>query len=327
MDNHFIENFVNRLKLEAKKDKKRIIFPEGEDLRIIEACKILIEEDLIEPILVGDPDKIQPLLNERNISVKIFDKKLKNEILINQLYNLRKEKGLTFDEAKDLILDNNYFANLLLLNDEADGIVSGSITTTSNVLKPALQIIKTKDNIKTASSFFIMIKEDKMYFFADCALNILPDSKELADIAYSTVQSSNLFNIQPKIAFLSFSTKDSAIHDNVDKIKDAIKIFSDMNPNCIFDGELQFDSAIDPSIAKLKAPNSRIKGDANILIFPDLNSGNIGYKIAQWLGNYVAIGPIVQGLNKPVNDLSRSCSVNDIVNVALITAIQAKREK
>ena len=315
--------FINNLKEIVKNNKKRIVFPEGEEDRIIDACKILIEENLIEPVLIGNYDIIKSKLNERNIDAQIIDNNNLNEKFSNQIYELRKNKGLSEEEAKNLSKNNIYYGTMMLYNDEVDGLVAGSTTSTSDTLRPALQLIKTKEHIKTASSFFIMIKDKKKYFFADCGFNIKPNSKQLAEIAYSTAISAKEFNIEPKIAFLSFSSKGSANNEEVDKVKEAVKFFDEMKTGFIFDGELQLDAAIVPHVCEKKCPDSSIKGDANILIFPDLNSGNIGYKIAQWIGGSIAIGPIVQGLNKPVNDLSRGCNVEDIVAVALITAIQS----
>ncbi|MFT4304920.1 MAG: phosphate acetyltransferase [Candidatus Woesearchaeota archaeon] len=307
----------------VKKNKKRIVFPEGEEDRIIDACKILIEENLIEPVLIGNHDIIKSKINERNFDAKIIDNNHLNEKYANQIYELRKNKGLNEEEAKNLSKNNIYYGTMMLYNDEVHGLVAGSTTSTSDTLRPALQLIKTKENIKTASSFFIMIKDKKKYFFADCGFNIKPNSKQLAEIAYSTAISAKEFNIEPKIAFLSFSSKGSANNEEVDKVKEAVKFFDEMKTGFVFDGELQLDAAIVPHVCEKKCMDSSIKGDANILIFPDLNSGNIGYKIAQWIGGSIAIGPIVQGLNKPVNDLSRGCNVEDIVAVALITAIQS----
>lgn len=320
-----VKEFIKNLKENAKKEKKRIVFPEGEELRIIDACKILIEENILEPILIGNPDIIQPLLNERNINVEIRNNNILNENYAQQIYEIRKDKGLTIEEARELSKNKIYFATMMLFNDEVDGLVGGSTTSTADTLRPALQLIKTEEHIKTASSFFIMIKDNKKYLFSDCGFNIKPNAQQLAEIAYSTTLSSKFFNIEPKVAFLSFSTKGSANHEEVDKVKEAVGIFKDMNPDCIYDGELQLDAAIVPFVSEKKCPNSEIKGNANVLIFPDLNSGNIGYKIAQWIGGSMAIGPIVQGLKKPVNDLSRGCNVQDIVCVACITAIQARK--
>ena len=233
---------------------------------------------------------------------------------------------MTIEEARKFAKDGEIFSTLLLKKGEVDGLVSGSTHTTADTLRPALQIIKTKEGIKLASSFFIMIVEEKLFLFADCGFNIKPNPEELAEIAYSTAQSARFFNIDPKIAFLSFSTKGSADHEDVRKVKEAVRIFSQKNPYCIFDGELQLDAAIVPFVHEKKCPTSPLKGEANVLIFPDLNAGNIGYKLAQWIGGATAIGPIVQGLNKPVNDLSRGCSINDIVDVAAITAVQAEMD-
>ncbi len=322
------EEFISNIKKEAKTLHKRIIFPEGDDDRILKACKIIIEENIAIPILVGDEEKIKWRLGELGYEAKVHDpNKINTEDLANTLFEARKHKGMTIEKANEIVKDNSYYSTLLLHKGEVDGLVSGATHTTADTLRPALQIIKTKPGIKTASSFFIMLLDQKMYFFADCGFNIKPSPEQLADIAYSTAQSARFFKIEPKVAFLSFSTHGSAKHEDVLHIEKAVEELKKLNPDFEYDGELQVDAAIVPEIAKHKAPNSHLKGDANVLIFPDLNSGNIAYKLVQRLAHAIALGPIVQGLNKPVNDLSRGCSVQDIVDVTAITTIQAGKKQ
>ncbi len=319
-----VEGFISKIKDKASSLKKRIIFPEGEDDRILEACKIIKQENIAEPVLVGDYEKIKWRIGELGYETEIRDPNKEDNELAQLLFEIRKHKGITLEQAKELVKDASYFSTLLLQKGDVDGLVSGTTHTTADTLRPALQIIKTKENITTASSFFIMILEDRLMLFADCGFNIKPSPEQLAEIAFSTAQSARFFDIEPNLAFLSFSTHGSAEHSDVDHVKKAVEELKKFNPDFKFDGELQVDAAIVPSIAEKKAPSSVLKGEANILIFPDLNSGNISYKLVQRLAGAKAIGPIVQGLNKPVNDLSRGCSVEDIVNVVAITAVQAE---
>jgi len=243
------------------------------------------------------------------------------------LYELRKDKGISMDEAKKLLKEPIYYAMMMLKKGLIDGVVSGVAHSTAHTFRPALQIIKTKPNIKTASSYFIISLKEKELFFADCSMNIDPDADKLADIAISTADSATLLGLKPKVAMLSFSTKGSGEHESLEKVKKAVEIVKGRRKDIIIDGEMQVDAAIVPWVAKLKCPDSPVKGEANVLIFPDLNSGNISYKIANWLGDAMAIGPIAQGLDKPVNDLSRGATVKEIVLVTAVTALQAQSKK
>lgn len=324
-------NILDEFKKNAKKNPKIIILPESSDERILKATNIILKEKIAKIILIGDEKEIQKRAKKLKLNIskaKIINPKTfeKTNILAKKLYQLRKNKGMTLEDAKKIILDENYFSMMLLKENLADGVVSGAIHTTTDLIRPALQIIKTKKGINTASSFFFMIKDSKTYLFADCAFVINPTSKELCEIAITTANTAEKFNIKPKVALLSFSTKGSAKDVVIDKVKEATKLIQKRKPKFIFDGELQLDSAIIPEVAKLKCPKSPIKGDANILIFPDLNSGNIGYKLVQRFSNTKAIGPIIQGLNKPVNDLSRGCSVEDIIEVVTITVLEANNK-
>ena len=309
---------------EVKKfQKKKIILPESTDIRVLEAASYVLENELADIVLIGNKDEIikeYPVLDK----AEWINPKDNMNYNIERLYNLRKDKGLSYEEAKILIeTDYMYLACILILDKKADGIVSGASHTTSDTLRPALQLIKGKDKI--VSSFFIMEK-DIDYIFSDCGLNIDPDSNELAMIAKQSINSyKQLIGDNPKLAFLSFSTYGSGKHASVDKVKEAVKIAKENNKDVIIDGELQLDSAIIPQVANKKCPDSPLKGEANILIFPDLNSGNIGYKLVERFGGFKAYGPLTQGLNYPVNDLSRGSSVEDIIGVILITSLQATK--
>ena len=325
-------SFIEKIKDKVKKDKKTIILPESMDDRILKAAQIILKEEIANIILIGNEKEI----NNKNYDLSkalIIDPKTyqKTEEYIQKLFDLRKNKGLTYEEAKKLILeDYMYFACMLILDEKADGIVSGACHSTSNTLRPALQIIKTKEDSKLVSTFLIMdipnctYGNDGIFLFADCGLNRNPNSEELAYIAVDSADSfKNLIENEPVVAMLSYSTKGSAKHEDVDKVINATNLASNMS-SYLIDGELQLDAAIIPEVAKIKAPNSKVAGKANVLIFPDLNAGNIGYKLVQRFAKANVYGPITQGIKKPINDLSRGCSVDDIVGVITITALQAK---
>jgi phosphate acetyltransferase len=240
---------------------------------------------------------------------------------------MRKEKGLSLEDAKEMIKQVSYFGTMMVHLGDADGLVSGASHSTADTLRPALQIIKTQEGHSIASSYFIMVVENKVYFFSDCGFVVDPDANQLSEIAISTAQSAKQYGIEPKVAMLSFSTHGSGKGESVDKVIEATKLAREKMPDLEIDGDIQLDAAVVPEIGKKKCPNSSIKGNANVLIFPDLNSGNIGYKLVERMAHAMAIGPIVQGLNKPVNDLSRGCSVKDIVEVCAITVVEAQAEE
>ena len=310
---------------EVKKyPKKKIILPEGNDERILTSASYVLENDLVDIVLIGNKEEVinrYPILEK----AEWVNPKENAEYYIEKLYNLRKEKGLSKEEAKNLIENNYmYLACLLVLDKKADGIVSGTCHSTSDTLRPALQLIKGKTDL--VSSFFIMEKEDNILLFADCGLNQNPSSEELAIIGSDSIKSyEQLVGDNPKVAYLSYSTYGSSSHEMVEKVKKASEIAKNNNPNYLIDGELQLDSAIIPEVANIKCPSSPLKGEANILIFPDLNSGNIGYKLLERFGGFKAYGPLTQGLNYPVNDLSRGSSVEDIIGVIIITSLQATK--
>ena len=329
----FIDDVIER----AKANKKTIILPESNDRRILEATEKILKNNIANIILIGSENEIKEDSEGLDISRATIINPVKypgTEDLANKLYELRKEKGMTREEAHKLLLtDYMYFSCMLVKEGKADGVVSGACHSTSNTLRPALQIIKTAPGVELVSAFFLMIVPNCEYgyngtfVFSDCGLEQNPTPEKLADIAYSSSQSFELLTGQKAItALLSHSTKGSAKHEDVDKVVEALKIAQEEYPTLNIDGELQLDAAIIPEVAATKAPNSKVAGHANTLIFPDLDAGNIGYKLVQRLAKAEAYGPITQGINKPVNDLSRGCSANDIVGVVAITALQASKK-
>ncbi|MCJ7813874.1 MAG: phosphate acetyltransferase [Candidatus Atribacteria bacterium] len=320
----------------AKKNPKIIVLPEGEEPRMIKAAETIINEGFASLILLGKEDSIRSKARELGIElsdeIKIIHPKDsdKKKQYAESYYQLRKHKGVSLDEAYQLLENPLYFGALMVYHNDADGLVAGSINATGDVFRPALQTIKTAPGINIVSSAFVMVVPDCPYgekgiiVFADCALNPEPNAEQLADIAIASAETGKaLVGFEPKVAILSFSTKGSAKHPLVDKVIEAAKIAKEKKPNLLIDGELQADAALIPSIGERKAPNSKIAGKANVLIFPDLNSGNIAYKLTERLAKAEAIGPVSQGMRKPVNDLSRGCSAEDIVNVVAITVLQA----
>ncbi|WP_102273570.1 phosphate acetyltransferase [Cytobacillus massiliigabonensis] len=305
----------------------KIVFPEGMDERILAAAGRLAAEKMIMPILIGNVESIEAKAKELDISleaVEIYDPSSyeKMDELVASFIERRKGKA-TEEDARKILLDENYFGTMLVYTNEADGLVSGAAHSTADTVRPALQIIKTKDGVGKTSGVFIMVREEEKYIFADCAINISPDSRDLAEIAIESAKTAKMFDIEPRVAMLSFSTKGSAKSPETEKVTAAVQEAKLRDPQLVLDGEFQFDAAFVPSVAKKKAPDSPLQGDANVFIFPSLEAGNIGYKIAQRLGGFEAVGPILQGLNRPVNDLSRGCDEEDVYKLALITAAQA----
>lgn len=328
-----LQNFKNK----AKELKRRIVLPEGFDERTLRAAVIISEEGIARLTVLGAEDETAAKLKEYGMSadavsgINIIDPltspKLKEYTDI--YYESRKAKGLTMEEAETSMKNNLFFGAMLVKQGECDGLVAGAANTTSDVLRSALRIIGVKKGLKTVSSCFIMVTKNKQFgkdgvlLFADSAVNPNPDSNMLADIAESTAESGRaLLEMDPVIAMLSFSTKGSAKSPETEKIEEAVKILHDRNPSLVVDGEMQLDAAIIPEVGERKAKGSNVAGKANVLIFPNLDAGNIGYKLVERFAEAQAIGPIIQGLNSPVNDLSRGCSVQDIVNVAAITSVQ-----
>ncbi|MDR6120934.1 phosphate acetyltransferase [Bacillus sp. SLBN-46] len=304
----------------------RIVFPEGLDERIVRATARLAEEKLITPILVGNIEQVQAKANELGVSLdaaEIYDPATYAGMdeLVAAFVERRKGKA-TEEDARKILLDENYFGTMLVYTNKAHGLVSGAAHSTADTVRPALQIIKTKEGVKKTSGVFIMVREDEKYVFADCAINIAPDSNDLAEIAIESAKTAEMFDMEPRVAMLSFSTKGSAKSPETEKVIEAVEEAKRRDASLVLDGEFQFDAAFVPSVAKSKAPGSVLQGDANVFIFPSLEAGNIGYKIAQRLGGFEAVGPILQGLNAPVNDLSRGCNEEDVYKLALITAAQ-----
>ena len=328
-------NFIDSIKLRAKKDKKRIVLPESMDKRTMEAADKALKEDIADIIIIGTPEEINENSKGFDISkATIIDPNTADitEELINGLVEIRKNKGLTYDDAKKLLLtDYMYYACMLVKTGRADGVVSGACHSTANTLRPSLQIIKTKPGVMLVSAFFLMVVPECEYgsngtfVFADSGLEQNPTPERLAAIAASSAESFKLLvEKEPLVAMLSHSTMGSAKHADVDKVVEAVKIAKENYSQYKIDGELQLDAAIVPSVAKSKAPNSEVAGHANVLVFPDLDAGNIGYKLVQRLAKAEAYGPITQGIASPINDLSRGCSADDIVGVIAITAVQAQ---
>lgn len=304
-----------------------VVFPEGTEPRILGAAQRLANDELLKPILIGNPDEIAKVAAEMKLDLKgieIIDSYnyADYDQMVDAFVERRKGKA-TKEQAEELLRDPTYFGTMLVYMDKVDCLVSGAVHSTANTVRPALQIIKTKPGMTRTSGAFIMQRGDERYIFADCAININPNAQELAEIAIQSAESAELFGIDPVVAMLSFSTKGSAKSDEVDKVVEATKIAKEMAPELQLDGELQFDAAFVPTVAAQKAPDSKVAGNAKVFIFPELEAGNIGYKIAQRFGNFEAIGPVLQGLNKPVSDLSRGSNEEDVFKTAILTAAQA----
>jgi phosphate acetyltransferase len=326
---------LERLKAKALANPRKIVLPEGEEPRTVKAAAIITKEKLAHVTLVGNRAKIEAVAKEQGVDVSAVasidpETSPKFEEYAQAYTEARKAKGMTIEEARKIMKDTVFYGTMMVHKGEADGLVSGALHSTGDTIRPALQFIKTKPGISLVSSVFIMIVPDCEYgdagtfIFADCAVVPNPTDKEMAEIAIASAETGRILTgIDPKVAMLSFSTYGSAKHELVDKVKRAVAIAKAQAPNLKIDGELQADAAIIPKVGKSKAPGSPIAGQANVLIFPDLQSGNIAYKLVERLAKAQAIGPFLQGLNKPVNDLSRGCSVEDIVNVTMITSLQA----
>jgi len=328
-------NFLESMKAKAKADKKNIVLPESFDERTIKATDAILKEGIANVILIGNKDEILAKADGFDLSNATFiDPASYSEMdaLVDSLVELRKSKGMTKEDATKLLKENSLYLGVMLVKAGiADGMVAGAAHSTADVLRPSLQIVKTAPNTKTVSSFFVMVVPDCEYghngtlIFSDAALVQNPTSEELAAIAQSSAKSfEDIFKAEPAVAMLSHSTMGSAKHADIDKVVKATELIKAENPNLKVDGELQLDAAIVPSVAKSKAPNSNVAGAANVLIFPDLDAANIGYKLVQRFAKAEAYGPITQGLAKPINDLSRGCNAEDIIGVVAITAVQAQ---
>lgn len=323
---------LDSIRQKAKSNKKRIVLPEGNEERILKAAEIILKEDIAQPVILTDDEKTHKKYDLSGVEIINPCTSPKLGEYADTLFELRKHKGVTRQQAEDIIKSPLYYGAMMVKVGDADGMVAGSVYTTGDVLRPAFQIVKTAPGISVVSSCFIMevptctLGDDGVFLFADCAVNIQPTAEELAEIAVSSARTArSLVGMDPKVAMLSFSTKGSGKHELVDKVVQAVKLAKKMDPDLKLDGELQADAALVESVGRLKSPDSSVAGQANVLIFPDLQSGNIGYKLVQRLAGAEAIGPITQGLAKPINDLSRGCSTEDVVNVVAITAVQAQQ--
>ncbi|MFO7717979.1 MAG: phosphate acetyltransferase [Desulfohalobium sp.] len=316
----------------AKANKQRIVLPEGSSDRVLRGADILLRRGVCDLTILGDPSKLSTKASELGLDLSAAE--LINPTTAENLedyaatyFELRKHKGVTEEQAKDALSDPTYFATMMVHKDHAAGMVSGSITTTQQTILPAFQIIKTKPGASIVSSVFLMCLRDRVLVYGDCAVNPNPNAQQLAEIALSSAETARIFGVEPKVALLSYSTGASGKGDEVEKVREATKLAKERWPELLLEGPLQYDAAIDPEVAKTKMPDSKVAGQATVFIFPDLNTGNNTYKAVQRSAQAVAIGPVLQGLNKPVNDLSRGCTITDIVNTVAITAIQAQAEK
>lgn len=323
--------FTTELLNQAKALNRIVVLPESDDERVLKAAAKVLEMSGAKVILLGKKDDILAHANSLGIELSKADfidisSSEYFEDFASTLFELRKAKGLSQAEARELISRPEYFGTMLVYKGIAHAMVSGAKTTTADTIRPALQFVKMKDGINTVSGAFVMVlgsgEQEKVWFFADCAITPSPSSEQLAGIALSTASTAKSFGYEPKVAFLSYSTGDSAKGEMIDFVKEALEIAQKAAPDIAMDGPMQFDAAVDEKVAKSKMPNSKVAGQANVFIFPDLNCGNICYKAVQRSANALAIGPVLQGLKKPVNDLSRGCSVDDIVNTVLISALQ-----
>lgn len=315
-------NIISELKSKIDGKGLKIVFPESNDERIVEAAIKLANEGLVKPILLGDASKVPG--NFDISGCEFIDPKEYEgfEEMVAAFVERRKGKN-TEEQARKMLLDENYFGTMLVYMNKAAGLVSGACHSTGDTVRPALQIIKTKPGLARTFGYFLMVRDEEKYIFGDCAINPNPSAEDLAQFAVESAKAAEMFGIEPKVAMLSFSTNGSADTDETKKVALATKIARESNSGYEIDGEMQFDAAFVPSVGAKKYPGSTVAGNANTFIFPDLNSGNIGYKIAQRLGNFDAMGPILAGLNSPVNDLSRGCSAEDAYKTAIITAAQA----
>ena len=327
-------SFIEEMKIKAKKNIKTIVLPEATDQRVLEATNIILKEGFANVILVGDEKEIINIANENGFDVSKAtiinpNESSKYEEYVEAFYELRKLKGVDINKAKEMMKDPVYFGMMMVKMGDCDGFVSGAIHSTSDTLRPALQILKTAPNTKLVSAFFLMVVpnceygENGTFVFSDCGLNPNPNAEELSEIAISSAKSfEQLVGKTPRVGMLSFSTYGSAKSESTEKVTQATQLVKEKMPKLLVDGELQLDAAIIPEVANSKAPGSKVAGNANTLIFPNLDAGNIGYKLTQRLAKAEAYGPLCQGIAKPVNDLSRGCSAQDIVGVVAITAVQ-----
>jgi phosphate acetyltransferase len=324
-----MRKLIERIKQKARADRKVIAFPESTDYRILRGCSAAVQQGIASPVLIGERPEIQAAADSLGVSLdgmqivsSLSDPRL--DIYIENLVRLREHKGMTKVEAQRLLSSSPmYFGTMMVQMGDADGLIGGATTTTADTLRPALQIIKTHEKFHKVSGLFLMYVKGRLLFLADCAVNIEPSSHVLTEIAIDTKETVKKFGIEPRVAMISFSTNGSADHPSVERVREATAMVRDKDPELIVDGEMQVDAALDPETCRRKYPHSKIMGDANVLIFPGVAAGNIGYKLLRTAGAD-AVGPILQGLKKPVNDLSRGCNIQDVIDVCAITVLQAQ---
>jgi len=324
--------FLDKITEQARRNPKRIVYPEGSDERVLQAAREAKDTGIAFPILLGGVDEILEKAGQLKISledIQIIDPDVSDRLFdySQTFFELRKHKGITEGQAEEIMRDVSYFGTMMVWAGDADGLVSGATHTTADTLRPAFQIVKTAEEYSIASSYFIILYGDKIYFYADCGLVIDPNAEELSEIATSTVRSAGNFGLEPRVAMLSYSTKGSGKGPSVDKVRLATEMVKKRMPELLIEGEIQIDAALVPEVCIRKCADSPLEGNANVLIFPDLNSGNIAYKLTERLVNAVALGPFIQGLNRPINDLSRGCSADDIVGVTAVTVLEAQNER
>lgn len=314
---------TNLIKI-LKENPRKIVFPEGHDPRILEATERIMKDGYLTPILVGNVDEVKAIAKEKGFNidgVEILDPVTYPEMdeMVDKMVELRKGK-MTKEQCAEALSKGNYFGTMLVKMEKADALLGGATYSTADTVRPALQLIKTKPGNNIVSSSFIMVRDKEMLCMGDCAINIEPTEDDLVEIAVESAATAKAFGMEPKVAMLSYSTKGSGSGDSVDKVRGATEKVMAANPDLAVDGELQFDAAVSPVVAETKCKGSKVAGQANTFVFPDINAGNIGYKIAQRLGGFDAFGPILQGLNAPINDLSRGCNADEVYNMAIITA-------
>jgi phosphate acetyltransferase len=324
--------FQYRLLQWAKRQRRHIVLPEGNDDRILRAAALLLHQDIVDLTILGDPDQVAASAKRLGINLPLGHLRVIDPVksdyyadYVATFYELRKSKGVNEDMARDLLRDVSYFGSMMVYKGHADGMVSGAVHTTQHTIRPALQFIKTKPGVSVVSSVFFMCLPDRVAVFGDCAVNPNPTAEQLAEIAISSAESSLAFGIEPRIAMLSYSSGTSGAGADVEKVRQATELVRQKRPDLKVEGPIQYDAAVDPLVGRQKLPDSEVAGQASVLIFPDLNTGNNTYKAVQRETGALAIGPVLQGLNKPVNDLSRGCTVDDVYNTVVITAIQSQQ--
>ncbi|MCB0046922.1 MAG: phosphate acetyltransferase [Caldilineaceae bacterium] len=325
--------FIYNLLQQARSQKQHIVLPEGNDPRILRAAEVLLNRGVVDITLLGNPDDVQKLAHRQGVSIDFTRTRIINPVqaerfdaYAEKLYELRRHKNMTLDQARDLMSDVSYFGTMMVFQGDADGMVSGAAHTTMHTIRPALQFVKTKPGFSVISSVFFMALEDRVLVYGDCAVNPNPNAEELAEIAVASADTAMTFGVEPRIAMLSYSSGASGEGEDVERVRTATKLAQERRPDLLIEGPIQYDAAVDPGVAAKKMPGSRVAGQATVFIFPDLNTGNNTYKAVQRETGAIAIGPVLQGLRKPVNDLSRGCTVDDIINTVAITAVQAQQE-